>query len=291
MTSIKRKPNKKRVARVVIFSIIFVIIFGWATFLAISPSTNKKLTKIDKTYKDIVDFCYDDFDLFSDEQESMINHYCKTAQKKYKVTILVSTCSRVGGNATQIGTQFLSKNNFSSKENIFVLIINATNFNRNYHFDIYTYGSAANKISGDYKSGEVKKIIWCEGADKILTSNSETATQGVIDMTKTIGKAYAWILNDISWFIICGVSLVIGLIVAIIVINVIKKKYSKHREVSNYEFRTNTKLDLKVKQDVFLRKSVSSVIIATSSSSGGGGSFRGSGRSGGGGGGGHRGGR
>ena len=280
----KRKANKKRVIRIILFSVAFSLIAIWVFILAFSKSIKNPETN----------FVYDKKELFSDSQEMLINTTSQNVQRKYKVKVYVSTCSRSYGSALQVGTGFLREHNFSSEDNIVVIIINATDYESNYHFDIYTYGDSARKISGDWESGELHKILYCEGGDLVLTSNSDNATRGVIEMIEKTGMAYAWILADMSWWIICGVSLAIGCLVAFLIVKAIKKSYSKNRKSENYEFTSNTNLNLRIKQDTFIRKSVSSVRIERSHSSGGGSSgrsFSGGGRSGGGGGGGHRGGR
>ena len=283
----KKKVNKKRVARIIIFSIIFALIGVWVFVLAYSKPVENPETN----------FVYDDKELFSDTQEMNLNAQCEYVQDKYNVKVYVHTCGQFGLYAENDGEDFMNEHDLDYDESIVVVIINAANFEVFYGFDIYTFGPSANKISGNYKSGEIHKILYCEGGDLILTDSSVLAEQGLIEIIEKIGFAYAWILADLSWWIICGVSLLIGCIIAFIVIKVIRKSYLKERKVENYQFSTNTNLDLRIKEDTFIRKNVTFVRIERSHSTGSGGRSGGfgggfsGGRSGGGGGIGHRGGR
>lgn len=291
--TVSKKKNKK--AGIIIFSVIYILIF---LIILIPNISNKGYTD-----KSVDAFVFDDFEVFSDSQESQINTNCKRVQQKYGVNVYISTCERksyfssssgyyynydYSSNyyATQIGTDFIWQHNFNYSDNLVIIILNCQKFNESerydYHFDVYTFGSAASAIS----DSEVDKIIWSSAGDDIISSNSEQATSGLISMTTDLGKAYAGILSY-RWGIIILVTAIIGALIALGVTKGIKRSYSKKRDNESYSFSANTNLNLTVREDIFSHKNVTYVHIDRGSSSGGGGGHS----SGGGGGGGHRGGR
>lgn len=288
---IKRKANKKRVIRIVLFSVVFAAIAFWVFSITYSKPIKNKETN----------FIYDEMNIFSESQEESLNNLCLSAQKTNKLKIYISTCERINEKASKWGTDILKERKLSYDDNVVIIIINFEEEGAEYFFDIYTYGKSATKITDD----EYDIIMWSEGGDYIKLSTPISAVIGLKDIIKQIRISYTWILTDTSWWLICGGSLIIGMIVAFIVIKAVKKSYSKQRKVENYEFNTNTKMDLRVRQDTFIRKNVTSVIIPKiePSNSGGGSSGRSSGGRGfgggisfgggrsGGGGAGHRGGR
>ena len=228
-------------------------------------------------------FCYDEMSAFSGEQVGEINAKCKYVQETYGVDVYVATCLRIaGGFASKNGTDFLVEHGIDYDSDLIVLIINMNTSGTstyNYHFDIYTYGSCYTKLT----ENEIDHLLFSKAGDDIL-EGGEKAFDGTIQMVENLGKAYKFIFSD-SYTGILIVCSIIAIIAAFIIIEIIKGKYRKDRFVENYAFDTNSKLDLELNTDTFLRKSVTYVHINTDSGSGGGGF------SGGGGGFGHRGGR
>ena len=260
------------------------------------------------TDKSVDLFVYDDFEVFSEEQEMQLNNNCKAIQQKYGVNVYISTCERFciysswSSNsdtyyyysynmdnyyADKNGDNFRYDHNFDYDDNLVVIIINCHGKSEterdDYHFDIYTFGTAKNKIT----DSEADKIIWSKAGDEIvLASTNEEVKSAVIKMTKDLGVAYSWILSY-RWPVIFIITALVGALISWAVIAGVKKSYSKKRDNNSYSFSANSKLNLTVREDTFSHKNVTSVRIERNTPSVGGG-FR---SSGGGGGGGHRGGR
>lgn len=226
------------------------------------------------TEPDRTSFVYDDMELFDDNQIILINQAAKDAQQKYGLTVLVATCQRSGSKATLNGEQLMSREGLQG--NYTILIINADGLNQNYHFDIYTYGRSARKIS----DSEVEDILFSIWGDAILTSDSTKAVSGVTHMIDMCGSAY-----QPKWKAVVIAALIIAVIVTLVVVTRVKRSYSRKRKNDTYPLDKYCRLNLKDRQDVFSHSTTTFVIINSGSSSGGG-HF-----SGGGGGGGHRGGR
>ena len=276
----RKKMGKKgrRATLIVVLAIYLIVLVALVIFQA-----NRK--SIDES---VETFCYDDFDVFTSEQEAELNENCKYVQDKYGINVYISTCERVYGTATQWGTDFIYEHNMDYDENMVVIILNCQKINDlpyNYHFDIYTYGHAAKKIT----DSEINKLVWSSAGDDIVSttdSSTETRVNGLKQLTIDSGVAYAWIYSD-RWLIVIIITLVIGLIISLITVKSIKSSYSKKRDNNSFSYSANSNLNLTVKEDVYSHKYVTSVRISSSSSGGGGGGHS----SGGGGGGGHRGGR
>lgn len=293
VSSKKVKNKQTKINVIIVLSLIYLAIIASIIIVATRKSpTNLSVEK----------FIFDDFEVFSSEQEQRINENCKLVQGKYGLNVYVSTCERKKFNnsiskydhydfvdnyyATQDGSDFLREHNLSYSDNLAIIIINCQkrdSVTYDYHFDIYIFGHADKKIS----ELESDKIIWSDFGDEILSSDPDRATDAVLGMTKDIGVAYAGILSY-HWLVIIIVALLIGALISIITTTLIKKSYSKTRESNNYSFTANTNVNLTVRDDKFSHKNVTFVI--RSSSSGGSGSHGGH-SSGGGGGAGHRGGR
>ena len=230
-------------------------------------------------------FCFDEKSAFLTSQVDSINERCKQVQSNYGVDVYVLTCNREGGSfgavASKIGEDFLAEHGFATSDNLIVLIINMNSIgseNYNYHFDIYTYGECYNKITNK----EINKLLYSTAGDNILVGGDK-AYEGVLEMVTNLGKAYKFIYtNSVTALLV--ISLIISLITSLIIISVIKGKYKKERQVNNFAFDSNSKLDLQLSTDTYLRHTVTFVHINRDSGSGG---FS----SGGGGGSGHRGGR
>lgn len=270
-----KRPAKMQIVRIFLFLVGLISLSCLICVFAYTKPLDRQ--------EDV--FVYDDMELFSDSQELQINVICSKIQEKNKLLVYVSTCQRINGSAQQWGDDFCRQHNLSNSETFVVIIINATDYNRNYHFDIYTYGDSERKISDK----EIENILYSEGGDLILTSSSTNTVLGLEEIINKLGSAYSWILPNSNWILICALSLLIALLIAFIVIQIVKKSYSKHRLTENYNFATNTKLRLEVKEDNFVNSVVTSVVIAGGTS--GSGNLGGGHYSGGGGGGGHRGGR
>lgn len=274
----KKSTSFKFLIGAIIFYSIFFIAVG--CYFLIGGSKDKDRTQ----------FCYDYKGIFTDIQITSINNKCISAQDKYDLSIFVVTCGRsISGRAEMYGRDFIREISLSVDDDCAVIIINATDYNQNYHFDIYTFGTAENKIS----EKEIDKIIWSESGDLILTDNSNYATQGACELVDLVGFSYSWLLPKTSWKNICIGSCAISAIIALIVVISIRKSYTRKRKNQTYSIANNSKLALNVKTDNYLRSTTTSVRIRTNDgpSSGGGISFGGRSFGGGGGGAGHRGGR
>ena len=292
------KPKKSGAFKFLIFAAVFYVIFAVVVIFAFRTEGSKDL--------DRVQFCYDYWDVFSDEQETDLNTYCKKIQKKTGLTIFVSTCERKERDlddrfyyedsyryyADMTGDEFRHEHDLTFNDNCAVIIINTRKNGQacyDYHFDIYTYGEAYDKIS----DGEIEAILFSEGGDLILTSTSENAVEGVKGCVKLTGVAYKWLIPGVGWMPVSIGAIVISAIISLIVIVSIRKSYTRERKNQTFSFASNSKLNLSVKNDNYIRSTTTYTRIHTSSGGSGrgfSGGFSG-GRSGGGGGGGHRGGR
>ena len=229
------------------------------------------------TDKSRTTYCYDYKGIFNDYQTEQINEACQKATKKYNVTFLVATTGRTGKTADLVGDGFLSREGLSDEDDYVVIIINAKGLNEDYHFDIYTYGRAARRISDD----EIDTTLYSIYGDYILSDNSGTAADGVVGLIDKLDGIPLW--GNIV------IGLIIGLVVAGIVAGGISKGYGRKRKNETYPLDKYCKLSLREHEDKFSR-SVTTVTIINNNS--GGGSRGGGGHSSGGGfGGGHRGGR
>lgn len=232
--------------------------------------------------KNRTQYCYDYKGLFSQAQLDDINEACRANSKKYMVTFLVATTNRTGSKADMWGEDFLAQEGLSDKDDYILIIINARDVGVDYHFDIYTYGNAARRLS----DREIENAVWSIYADRILTSDSASAASGVVEMLPMLGKSYDGIA---LWFnIVFGLAL--GLAISGIVIACIKRHYSRKRKNETYPLDKYCRMNLTGHEDKFMHTYTSVVVINTNSGGGHGGGHSG-GFGGGGGGGGHRGGR
>ena len=258
--------------------IIFGIVYALIVFGIVFANYNKGTSD-----KNVNTFCYDEVGAFSAEQVTQIDQKCKAVQQKYGVNVYVATCERLYGKATKWGEDFLSEHSLSESDDLVVIIINMQcygEYKNNYHFDLYAYGKYYKAVSDN----EVKKLLFSKAGDNMLVGGS-TTVEGTLEMTENFAIACTWIYSN-SWNLVYIIAAIIALVIAIIVVCVVKGKYKKDRFVQNFEFNTNSKLNLEVQADKYSHKTITFVRISSSSSSGGGGGF-----SGGGGGGGHLGGR
>jgi len=226
-------------------------------------------------------YCYDYKGLFSPAEIEQIDAACSEATAKYGVTLLVATTDRKSGRAAMNGLELLAREGLSSDDDYIVLIINAEAYGKDYHFDLYKYGRAVRRFS----DSEAETAVWSIYADRILTSDSATATSGVVEMMPMIGRAY----DGIPLWGNVVIGLVIGLVVAGIIVARISRGYGRKRKNVIYPLDKYCQMALKEDEDKFQR-SVTTFVVVNSGSSGGGHSGGGH-SSGGGGGGGHCGGR
>ena len=302
------KPKKSGLFKFLVGAAVFYAIFAVIVFF---------MFKVDGSNdKDRTQFCYDTWGVFNEQQIAKIDAECKKIQKKKDLTVLVVTCEReayeitVGYmdkhtyyEAALTGDRFCKEYNVSKDNNFAIIIINAqkdeeTQICFDYHFDFYTYGDSYTEITND----EIYMIEWSDGADKIVDEYStvDTIIEGTLECASMMGTAYKWIIPKVSWSKICLGSVIISAIISLIVIIVVRKSYTRNRKNETFSFATNSKLNLNIKDDHYIRSSTTYVRIRShhsdGSRSGGGGlggfgGFRGGGFSGGGGGSGHRGGR
>ncbi len=305
----KEKTSSSRTSKIVVLSILAAI---YLTILLIIFVPQVKRPAINKNENV---FCYDYYDLLSSEDKKSINDFGKKFQKKYGINIYLVTCERQVAGSNYSGTyraelwgeDFLKNKSMSTSDNCVVIIINARKYVMNYkssgfghpgyvkedlpystdyHFDIYTYGASAKKISDN----ELTRIIYGKNADNIL-EGEEYVSSASIGMMEELGKAYSFIYTN-TWPAVIAIAAIISIIITIIVLACVSKSYSKNRKIVNYSLSENTNLKLTVKEDLYSHKTVTYTIISTpSSSSSSSHSSGGIGGGGGGGGAGHRGGR
>ena len=226
-------------------------------------------------------YLYDYNGLFEAQYDD-INDACAQATKRYHVTFLVATCLREGTRATLNGEQLLRQLGLSDEDDYVVIIVNARGYGDDYHFDIYTYGSAVRRLSDD----DIDEAVYSIYADRILTSSSATAASGICEMLPMLGKGYD---NIPLWLnIVIGVAL--GLLISGIIVRNIRRGYGLRRKNETYPLDKYCTMSLTGRDDTYLR-SHTTVTVIDSGNGGRGGGGHISGGGGGGGGGGHRGGR
>ena len=271
----QHRPLAKAKKRAIIFSVIYA-----AIMIPLLVSTFH-ISPIDKS---VTQFCYDEVSVFSSQECISIDNQCASIQKKCNINVLVLTCNRTSsGYASKNGETFIAEHGeYTLDTNFVIIIINSYEYadsRYDFHFDIYTFGDSAKKIS----DREIEKILYSDAGDEILEGHDVAGA--AIKMVGYLGTAYAGIYSR-AWLGVTIASMAIGSFVSMIVVLVIRSKYLKRKIEPNYSFQNNATLKMRVANDSYSHNSVTSVIIATSNG-GGGGHFS----SGGGGGGGHRGGR
>ncbi len=229
-------------------------------------------------------FVYQDTAIFNADQVAAIEAACKETTAKRKATFLVFTCDYddVSAKATYSSAESAMSHFGIEPQKDYCVVVVSIAPNGNYHFYLDTVGNADRKV----KQGEIDDIVFSSDGDKIaMTTDLETVTAGVVGVVQQFGIAYQ--VSLFSVIIVIVVALGIGLGVMLIIAGRIKRSYSIKRRNEVFDFDSNSRLDLKQVQDVFVRSNTTYVIISSDSGHSGGGG----GHSSAGGGGGGRGGR
>lgn len=211
---------------------------------------------------------YDYADLLSSIDEQRIQ---KIAENVSETSFFVATHNSTSFLNILTGDELLSRWGYSMSDNIVILVIT---FDKGaYYYDLYTYGMAERRISGE----DADSML--DAPDVKSNIKSGRLAAGVEAFAKETERAMA-----APWVLIVVISIAAGLFVATLACVSVRAKYRMRRRPTNYPLDKYAKMELTDSSDEFITSRVS-VRVVSSSGSGG----RSSGGRGGGGG--HRGGR